>query len=379
MTKNVDLDGTPFYLHFGASEALGAGGIPVISKQDLVQGSQPVHSLAPQLSDQTFDIQKEQPFNVQIVLDDDTNIVNQWSAVLNAGNNWASLNQATGVFTGTAPTALGATVYEVTAANVQGGSVTANITLNVVDPVYMNLKSLRGDINKYLSGNPTNIADLARTGNGSGASDAWSIFMRVKHAGDTQTLFWYGGDGTAGNGYIQIIMQNSENIKIRYGDASDYIMLRTSSNNFPIGSWSSLMIVYKGGLTGNTPANIQDYYDEFDIYINGVLETPITSNGNNGYTGDITQDLFYVGRSSTGDYLRGALLNQFAVFDSDQSANAATIHNANVAEDLTTLATPPVHYWEPEDSVVTISDIVGSADLTGFNFSSSDLINDVPN
>jgi hypothetical protein len=42
------------------------------------------------------------------------------------------------------------------------------------------------------------------------------------------------------------------------------------------------------------------------------------------------------------------------------------------------LASAPAHYYEIETSVTTITDIIGSADLTGYNFVSGDLVTDTP-
>jgi hypothetical protein len=67
-----------------------------------------------------------------------------------------------------------------------------------------------------------------------------------------------------------------------------------------------------------------------------------------------------------------------AIFNTDESANVATIYNSGATQDLSLLASAPVHYYEMETSVTTIPDIIGSADLTGFNFSASDLVTDTP-
>ncbi len=45
---------------------------------------------------------------------------------------------------------------------------------------------------------------------------------------------------------------------------------------------------------------------------------------------------------------------------------------------MNTAYVEPDHYYEIEDSVSTIPDLIGSAHFVGYNFSSSDLINDTP-
>ena len=55
-TKKVDLDGSPFHFFFGVNESTTAQYIPLISKQAIGAGSQPVSSFAPDISNQSFDI-----------------------------------------------------------------------------------------------------------------------------------------------------------------------------------------------------------------------------------------------------------------------------------------------------------------------------------
>jgi hypothetical protein len=45
---------------------------------------------------------------------------------------------------------------------------------------------------------------------------------------------------------------------------------------------------------------------------------------------------------------------------------------------LSLLATTPAHYYEIETSVTTVTDVEGNADLTGYNFSNTDLVTDTP-
>ena len=70
--------------------------------------------------------------------------------------------------------------------------------------------------------------------------------------------------------------------------------------------------------------------------------------------------------------------NQVAIWNTDQTANLATIYNSGVTQDLSDLAVAPSHYFEIENSVTTVADLIGSADLTGYNFVSGDLVTDTP-
>jgi hypothetical protein len=72
------------------------------------------------------------------------------------------------------------------------------------------------------------------------------------------------------------------------------------------------------------------------------------------------------------------VINQVAIWGTDQTANVATIYNSGATQDLSLLATTPAHYYEIEASVTTIADIEGSAPLTGYNFVAGDLVTDTP-
>ena len=67
-----------------------------------------------------------------------------------------------------------------------------------------------------------------------------------------------------------------------------------------------------------------------------------------------------------------------AIWDTDQTANVATIYNSGATQDLSLLASAPAHYYEIETGVTSISDVTGNADLTGYNFIAANLVSDTP-
>jgi hypothetical protein len=98
-----------------------------------VQGPQPIVAFAPDISDQVISITEGQSFNVQIALDTNSNIVNQYGET-NAPS-WAVLNQITGVFNGTAPAYTGSSddyIIACKGANVLGGITNFSVTLRVL-------------------------------------------------------------------------------------------------------------------------------------------------------------------------------------------------------------------------------------------------------
>ena len=64
--------------------------------------------------------------------------------------------------------------------------------------------------------------------------------------------------------------------------------------------------------------------------------------------------------------------------ESDETANLATIYNSGATQDLSHLTSAPTHYYEIEASETTITDVSGSANLTGYNFIAADLVSDTP-
>jgi hypothetical protein len=125
------------------------------------------------------------------------------------------------------------------------------------------------------------------------------------------------------------------------------------------------------------------YYSEFNIYVDGVLQTPIGVASNGGYSGvisgsDPSNNIFRIGRASNvHNNYHGGIINQVAIWDSNQDANIADIYNSGAVQDLSGLTSAPTHYYEIENSVTTITDISGNASLTGYNFVASDLVSDI--
>ena len=70
--------------------------------------------------------------------------------------------------------------------------------------------------------------------------------------------------------------------------------------------------------------------------------------------------------------------NQIAIWNTDETANVSTIYNSGATQNLSLLTNAPSHYYEIETSVTTITDIEGSADLTGYNFVNANLVTNTP-
>ena len=224
---------------------------------------------------------------------------------------------------------------------------------------------------------------LERATNGDG--NAWTISMWVKPNASTgnQTLMVYGAGDDYNGGAITLKQTGGTSLVLNYGTVYNSIIL-IGSNAFTANTWTHLMVTFDGGTTGNNPSDASDYYSRFNIYLDGVLKSPIGVSAGSGYTGALSgantsDNIYRIGRANNihNNYY-GGVINQVGIWNSDQSTNIATIYNSGATQDLSSLASAPAHYYEIETSVATVSDLSGSAALTGYNFTTSDLVTDTP-
>ena len=359
--------------------------IPVISKQSINGGSQPDVNFVPTVADQTVSVTEGDVMSFQVISSD--NIVNQFAEV--DAPNWMVLNQNSGILSGTAPAFVGTSddtiVVNCKAGNAIGGTVDFTVTVSVLeDASYTNTKSLSLDgSSNWLQGNPVNTTALERASNGDG--NAWTISMWVKPNSGTanQTLMVYGAGDDYNGGAITLKQSGGTTLVLNYGTVYNNIIL-VAANSFVANTWQHIMITFDGGTTGSVPADSSDYYSRFNIYVDGVLKSNIGVASGSGYDGVISganpsDNIFRIGRASNvhNNYY-GGIINQVAIWGSDETANLATIYNSGATQDLSQLASAPDNYYEIESSVTTVSDISGNADLTGYNFSSVDLVTDTP-
>ena len=376
--------GSSVNLYFGVKGNRAYYSIPVISKQSINGGSQPDATFVPTVANQTATVTEADVLNFQIVSSD--NIVNQFVEV--DAPSWMLLNQTTGVLSGTAPAYLGTAadtiVVNCKAGNAVGGTVDFTVTITVAQVAYTNSKSLsfNGSSN-WLQGNPANMNAMDRASNGDG--NAWSVSMWVKpnNSTGTQTLMVYGAGDDYNYGAITLKQSGGTSLVLNYGTVYDNIIL-VAANSFVANTWHHVMVTFDGGYTGSIPADASVYYSKFKIYVDGVIKTPVGVASNGGYSGvisgsDPSNNIFRIGRASNvhNNYY-GGIINQVAIWGTDETANLSTIYNSGNVQDLSLLTSSPSHYYEIESSVTTISDIEGSADLTGYNFTSSNLVSDVP-
>ena len=157
-----------------------------------------------------------------------------------------------------------------------------------------------------------------------------------------------------------------------------------AANSFVANTWQHVLVTFDGGTTGVLSGSSTAYYSRFNIYVDGVLQSPIGVASNFGYDGVISganpsDNIFRIGRASNvhNNYYDGTI-NQVAIWNSDETSNVATIYNSGSTQDLSLLASAPSNYYEIETSVTTITDVSGNADLTGYNFVAANLVTNTP-
>jgi len=198
-----------------------------------------------------------------------------------------------------------------------------------------------------------------------------------------QTLLVYGAGDDYNGGAITLKQSGGTSLVLNYGTVYDNIIL-VAANSFVNNTWQHVMITFDGGTTGVDPSSSGAYYGRFNIFVDGVNKFKIGVATNGGYSGDISganpsDNIYRIGRASNvhNNYYDG-IINQVAIWGTNQTANVATIYNSGATQDLSLLAVAPTHYYEIESSVTTIADIEGSAPLTGYNFVAGDLVTDTP-
>ena len=372
--------GSSVHFHYGVRGNRAYYSIPTISKQAIGQGSQPSANFAPTVADQTASVRESQTLNFQVVSSD--NIVNQFVEL--DAPSWMTMNQTTGILSGVAPAFVGGAadtiVVNCKAGNAIGGSTEFSVTVSVTSYASTNTKSLRfpNGSSAYLNGNAANVTALQRAANGAGASDAWSVSLWIKPSTSTtaQTLFYYGGDDLVNEGRIELQQFSGNNIILRYGNNAGNLNF-IGVGNFPTNQWNHVLLTYSGADTLVSAGGAS----AFKMYINGANGISQVQATGGGYSGTIVADKFRIGRldgSTTNQYILDGVVNQIALFETDENANVAAIYNGGATQDLSGLTSAPVHYYEIEDSETTVTDTIGSANLVGFNFTASDLVTDTP-
>jgi len=270
------------------------------------------------------------------------------------------------------------------------GEDSETVVLTVSTPPFANTKSVNFNNNDWCGANAGILQNvLGRSSNGSGSSDAWTMAFWFK-AGTannaSQTIIYFGNQDVANQGYIQVKYNGSlKRLEMRYGSNNNRLNFATSQNSITVGQWQHYVITYDGGTTGVASGSINNYYNRFKFFIDGadVSSSNVNSNNNFGYSGSIQPQNFRIGRFNNGQSLRNnSRLDEFAVWDSDESVNVSDIYNSGVPFDFSTLTTEPKHWWRmgDGDTYPYLFDNGSEANCIFVmnNMTSADIVSDTP-
>ena len=243
-----------------------------------------------------------------------------------------------------------------------------NIALSGAAAAFVNEKSIDFDgSDDHLKGGS---AFTALNGLEKATFSAW-----IKPTSDSTTLrfvFQIGRGSTALNSQVEMWLYEGNRIQADINTSG--VFIRGNISSITYGSWNHIALVLNGGASTNT--------DKGKIYVNGVNETTSQNLGSFSTFPNASDPLF-IGESSTGHYnpFLGNI-DEMAIWVGGElsASDISTLYNSGAPTDLSSFSTPPTHWWRngDGDTYPTITDQIGSYNLTMTNMASGDIETDVP-
>lgn len=219
------------------------------------------------------------------------------------------------------------------------------------------------------------VNDLATASSNLGLTGAFSLSLWINTTQSTSDGYKVlAGEYNWGNSSLTnwlLYLSNTRNriaflLKNSSGTSIVNTVIDDSVADIDDGKWHHIFVVY-----GNTTDT-----NSFKIYVDGSIAKQLTPSGTGLRT--TSQPFEIAGTQSSTPDLFG-LVDEVAIWDSDQSANAVEIYNSGTPNDLSTYS--PLHWWRmgDGDTFPTLTDNgSGSIDLTMTNMASSDIVEFVP-
>lgn len=264
------------------------------------------------------------------------------------------------------------------------GEDSETIVLTVSTPPFANTKSVQFDNQDYAGANAALLdSTLGRASNGSGSGDAWTIsfFIKPTNSNNGRVVFYYGSNDTTNGGYVELRITNTNKLRLNYGSNNNHVRLQTSSA-LTANVWQHVIVTYDGGTTGAGSGSLSNYYGRFEIFVDSVSQTTSNSHSNYGYTGSISGQNLRLGKLVSGNTLTGEKIDEFAIWNSDETFNVSSIYNSGTPFDLSELTNPPLHWWRmgDGDTYPTLQDSGSAAncDFVMYNMTAANIVSDIP-
>ena len=255
------------------------------------------------------------------------------------------------------------------------------ITLTVNTPPFSNAVSTQLNTNQYISMPPTSALNFYRSGATTGQAVTVSFWFKPSsNVANGQTIMFFGGDDTTNEGHFRIQwMGGDRRVRIRYGSQNNNLVIQPLPNALSYNTWHHILISYDGGTTENGSGGLNLSYSRFKIFYNGTEVSYSNSHSNNGTNLPVNAEVFNIGRMVSGSYILGSLIDEFAVWNSDQSANISDIYNSGAIHDLNQLTNSPDLWLRlgDGDTLPTFTDNAGTFDGVAQGMTAANIVTDV--
>jgi hypothetical protein len=245
----------------------------------------------------------------------------------------------------------------------------AGLTDIVGTASYTNEYSLQFDgVDEYAKGSTT-FSELDGTN-----KFTLSMWIKPTNFSSYRILYHIPKNLTANNGQVLIFLfPTTGQIEVTINTRASY--MRSTTTALTAGVWQHLLICFDLSQV-NGDDRIRPFVNGVDVF-SVAVSLPATF--------PVASGAVFVGEEANG-YLSPFLgnIDEVAMWPTDERLNVASIYNGGVPFDLTTLASPPAHYYRMGDGDTYSSgqwdllDNSGSYDLKSINMEEGDRITNVP-
>jgi len=197
----------------------------------------------------------------------------------------------------------------------------------------------------------------------------------VADGGQFSFSFWIKGGSQSSNRYLfSADYYNQHTLWVVSGTSFQWMNLNAVKSNLSIdvldNNWHHILIIWNPNGANTT----------IRCFTDGANEVNVPTDWRFGTGGIYKGALQYIGNRGGGSY-NGFIgnLDEFAIWDDDQSANVSAIYNSGQVHDLNALSSPPVNWWRcgDGDTAPTLTDN-GSGGNNGTMTNFSTFSSDVP-